>query len=649
MTSQNRPTCPKLSLTDQTNVLVDGRPFRLLKLQICIPRRPISSGVRRANASSLTLIKTEKFVSLGTIMNLISKLKLSGGRRASIFFSTASLFGIVGFTSPMIATAQERVVVEERVPVEDIVPALVQRIPDAANSIAVVRVHDILKSPKALAEHWGDKDGSQMLFGSSVVPLWVDTIVVGSQVRLGSVARDWSVGVLSVPPKFSLDALAKREKARVEELGGRRAVRGRRDAFFVDLGDRVLGVMSPAYRQNAARWVRRASSAKGAAVSDYLAEAAVTPAQILLAIDLQDSFDNFTVRDYLSQQPILKTSRVPVIDVVEQLKSLRGVRVSAVVTDAADGRISLDFGKSISIAPEVLKALTISTINDQGLHIPELEAATPTVAGNTFALDMDNMSDESLRAIMSLIVTAVPERGTQLDSVAAAVPLKPGEIRSASASDVPDEDTSKAYFDAVNKIIDDLDKSLQHVHNYVLTATWHDNYALRIEHLPIAGVSPEMVDYGIRVKSRLRGLAASLRGVVVTVNADQGTLVYNANIIPGSEDYGVWGAYEYHPDVLNWTSNLQAVREKQMAAVLKGAAQREQIWDMIRADRNNLIRKVVDPNAVVPKQKNSVTGGPEIGEPSDKKPVLIDAPDEAAPVRRKPVPKAPEPKQPQDE
>lgn len=582
-------------------------------------------------------------------MNVISKLKPGSNLRASIIFSAACLFGVVGVSISGVATAQERVVAEERVVIEDSVPALLKRIPDAANSIAVVRVREILKSPKALAEHWGEKNGSQSLFGSSVVPLWVDTLVLGSHVRLGSIAREWSVGVLAVPPKFSLDALAKREKARVEELGGRRAVRGKRDAFFVDLGDRVLGVMTPAYRQGAARWVRRASSEKGPAVADYLVEAAGTPAQILLAIDLQDSFDNLTARDYLSQQPILKTSGVPVIDVVEQLKNLRGVRVSAVVTDAADGRISLDFGKSISIPPEVLKALTVATINDQGLNIPELESATPTVAGNTFALDMDNMSDESLRAIMSLIVTAVPEQGTQLDSVAAAVPLKPGEIQSASASDAPDEETSKAYFDSVNKIIDDLDKSLQHIHNYVSTATWHDNYALRIEHLPISGVSPEMVDYGIRVKSRLRGLAASLRGVVVTVNADQGTLVYNATVIPGSEDYGVWGAYEYHPDVVNWTSNLQAVREKQMAAVLKGAAQREQIWDMIRQDRNNLIRKIVDPNVVIPKQKNSVTDGPEVGEPSAKKPVLIDPPEDPAPPRQKPVPKAPEPKQPQDE
>ncbi|MDB5388824.1 MAG: hypothetical protein JWM11_4470 [Planctomycetaceae bacterium] len=489
---------------------------------------------------------------------------------------------------------------------QDDISPLLKRIPDAANTIAIIRVAEILKSPKSVREHWAEKQSEKLLFGSGLVPQWVDTLIVGSQVRIGTYTKEWSVAVLAVPPQFSLEGLAAREIARIEEVGGHRAVRGRRDAYFVDLGDRVLGVMSPADRQDLARWVRR--SGTGSGVPEYLQEAAATPAQILLAIDLQDTFDSVRAHAFLNSQPILKTSEIPVADVIDLLKTLRGVRVSAIVNDATEARISLDFGKPVKLPPEVLKALTLAMINDHGLYIPELDRATTTISGRTFALNMEDMSDESLRAVLSLIVTATPEHATVSNTIVQPAPPKTPSTATAvvtpSVANTPpavvvDGDATSRYFNAVNKIVDDLDKSLLHIHNYLLTATYHENYASRIEHLPVAGVSPDMVEYGSRVTSRLRALAASLRGIMLTVNLEEGTIVYNTAVDSGFEGIGVFG-YAYHPPTYSVISNLADVRSQQATTILQGEAQRASVWTLLREDRNNMIRKSTGAAPAVP-------------------------------------------------
>ncbi|MDB5388825.1 MAG: hypothetical protein JWM11_4471 [Planctomycetaceae bacterium] len=471
--------------------------------------------------------------------------------------------------------------------------SLIKWLPDTSNSIAIVQVQDILKSQKATVEHWADKHGERTLFSPGMVPPWVETLAVGSQVRLATSTREWSASVMAVPPQFSLEGLAHRENAHVEELAGHRAVHGQRDALFIDLGERVLGVMSPAHRQEAARWVRHAAQ-PGHGLSEYLSETALSSAQIVMAIDLLDTFDVAAAHEFVGDQEILKTSKIPAAEIVELLKSLRGVHVSVTIDDAIDAKISLDFGKPVKIAPAILKSLAVSMIDDHGLHIAELEHAEPVNVGRSCELRMMGLSDESLRAILSLMVTVTPERSAKHESNVGKAGAKPAATPNGAFAEVPEADATRHYLDAVNKIIGDLEKSLIHVHNYILTATYHDNYAARIEHLPVAGVSTDVLEYGGRVSARLRGLAASLRGVAVTVNAQQGTLVYNTTVTPGASyrRYGVWGGRGYRPPTFKVTSNLQAVRERQAAAVIKGQKQREDIWNLIRDDRNSMIRKV---------------------------------------------------------
>jgi len=99
-------------------------------------------------------------------------------------------------------------------------------------------------------------------------------------------------------------------------------------------------------------------------------------------------------------------------------------------------------------------------------------------------------------------------------------------------------------------------------------------------------VEPELLEFGHRVSERLRALAASLRGQSVSVNAEQQTLVYNYNYDPGWAAASYWGAVGYRAPTFKYDSNLQQVRERQAAAVVKGSQQRITVWNLITSDRS---------------------------------------------------------------
>jgi hypothetical protein len=151
---------------------------------------------------------------------------------------------------------------------------------------------------------------------------------------------------------------------------------------------------------------------------------------------------------------------------------------------------------------------------------------------------------------------------------------------------------SQKYFTALDRILKDLQKANRKATNYARTATWHENFAGRIAALPTESVDPELVEYGARTASNLRGLAASLRGVAVDVQAQQRSLVYDVQATPGGEYFSIWGAYGYRTPSVNVSSNLRDIRERQAQAVAAGGQDREQIWRMITDDRAQIARRM---------------------------------------------------------
>jgi hypothetical protein len=155
----------------------------------------------------------------------------------------------------------------------------------------------------------------------------------------------------------------------------------------------------------------------------------------------------------------------------------------------------------------------------------------------------------------------------------------------------PGLQSSLAYYRETARLIRDLKGMLRNAKDYEKTAMWHDNYARRIDDLPIAGVDAELVTYGADLSQYFRAVAASLRGESVRVNALNQSVTAEVQVNSWwgytGYKYGAFGGYVPGPGEVQ--TNLRQVREAQAQAVSKGAEDRVLIWQMID-DRQNRVR-----------------------------------------------------------
>lgn len=477
---------------------------------------------------------------------------------------------------------------------------LVRMIPRNSNAVFILRVQQVLQTDRAVREQWADRQKEKFLAGESSVPPWVETLVVGSLVRPSVPESAWSAALAVVPPQSNVEAIAAHEQATVELLAGHKTVRGGRDAVYVDLQPGLLGVMSPAYRQEVARWIREALAGESQ-VDPFLQSAAELPGQIVLAMNLQDALDPQAVRARIVSDETLATSAALRNQLVTALLGLQGATMSITIGDQHAVEVVLQFGSPLPGKADVLQRVFVDVLGEMGVAIDEFESAEARIEGAQLRLTT-NFSEETLRRVLSLIVPPAPGAG----NVAATPARSPGTPAQAAPTPTPSvpmgnvtvipapsrtaasltpQEASRRYLLSVNKMIDDLKAANRRAKNYEQTATWHDNFARKIDNLPTAGVDKELLAYGSSIASKFRGLAASLRGQAVQVQAEQNSLTIGYSYDPGWAAVNVWGGVGYRAPTYGVDMNLRQIRERQAAAVAAGSEQRLQIWSLIDNER----------------------------------------------------------------
>ena len=302
-----------------------------------------------------------------------------------------------------------------------------------------------------------------------------------------------------------------------------------------------------------------------------------------MAADLRHMANTRSIRRYLDQSNLLPTDAVARVRLPQVLAALRGIGFYVTIDRATTARVIIEFDSEAGGLAESVAAVFRHLVDDLQLSLDEFPKARVTAQSQSVTLSMQ-LSDESLRRVMSLITSVSPAVKASDESVPS-VPLAP-EARPPRVS--VELTASKRYFRSVSQAIDDLARVNRKANDYSKTATWHENFARRIDQLPTAGVEPELLEFGQRVSDRFRALAASLRGQSVNVNAEQQTLVYNYNYDPGWAAASYWGAAGYRAPTFQFDSNLKQVRERQAAAVVKGSEQRIAIWNLITGDRSKM-------------------------------------------------------------
>jgi len=456
-------------------------------------------------------------------------------------------------------------------------------LPDDINAVAVVRVKETLSSPKAIKENWAEVAEANFLKGDSNIPTWVDTLVIGYLVRPATSEQVWASGIASAPKDITVESLIRKNESSLENLADYQAFRGSNNSLVFGISPGVLAFRRPAMRQETARWAGQIRLNKTGNITPFLKEVTEEKGQILFAVDLRDAFHRDLVRPHLDSGVVSAYSESQRDRLATLIAGIQDVTLSIQVGETMSARVLFEFSEDVSGLGEAVKLVFNDILDQTGAAIEEFAQATVQTNGKYATLSTP-FSETSLRQVLSLITISPGSN------------QPPGAIVAGNNSSNTQESALQAdrtYFQAVDKMLNDLERSSRRSNNAGRIAVWHENFARRIDELPTQGVSPELTRFGADVSSKLRALSRSLQGQMVTVNAEQGTLTYDMQFQPGWASMNVWGGIGYGQPSYQVSSNLQQVRERQAAAISAGSDQRLQIWGMITDARGEALRQMV--------------------------------------------------------
>jgi len=471
---------------------------------------------------------------------------------------------------------------------EPLVEKSLSYFPAHTNSLMIMNVETIKQSVKAKQAGWSDKNAAMWIAGNEPLPSWVKTIVRGSHTHLGSSSREWSMSVANAPGYLDFSALARHAGQKTQMVAGRPSYLSS-DGFYVSmLNPETIGVLRPADRADLSRWIDRVQSENAPAIPEYLQQAAQGDGQIVLAIDLKDTFDKWLLRAWLESTETLKGSTTRTLEMAELLQSIEGLTLTVDVTHEINATLRIDFQTTLTPIAELVHPLLLEYLTHSSAFVGDLESAKVTLQEQSVLLSMKPLSDSGFQRLMSLTLSPHPQESLASNEETPADTTTPNAPKLRSG---PNVTATQRYFNAIESMLGDLERSYKRSRNYTATAVWHERFAQKINQLPIEGVDPAMVEYGRETSSRLVALAASLRGQPLEINALNNAITYNVQPTYGGN--GWWGGGTYTssgpvPTGYNVDTNLINVREQQAQAVVEGNKERQQVWQLQIDERNKI-------------------------------------------------------------
>lgn len=451
--------------------------------------------------------------------------------------------------------------------------------PGPFNTVTVVNVAALLKTPRAVKEKWADKDHTEYLAGAVPFHPSVSSIVATADFRPGRKGGGMSAVIAPTTKKVDLAAVAKAVGGEQTTAGGEPVVATRGGLYLLRLGDDLLGGLRADGKQDAGRWAKAVREQKGSAAGRYLTNAvsAMGGNQIQIAVDVEDLYEPKDVTAALALSPGLADDPKTREAVGKYLSGLAGVRLAVNVSDSAVRLVvTLDGTDAPRVKAEVLKAVLVELIGRAGAGLTDLPAAVPAVEVYKFTLTL-NITDDELAAITAAVLPPPPPTG-DLDKIAVA------------SGAVSKEATAK-YLQSVDRVVADLRKKQRLGDDYFTTARWHDAAANRLVGLSVIGVDPKAAEYAFGTAATLHDIGESLRGVPIeAARLEQGAYYYQSGGPRFAWTFG-WG-WQFVPPWVGGPgaviTNVPEVRARQADTILKDRDNRDKLWKLIDAKRSEL-------------------------------------------------------------
>jgi hypothetical protein len=405
---------------------------------------------------------------------------------------------------------------------------LLSKVPRSANVLVMLNADQVFQSAIATREHWKQHYDSNYEDSPLLMPPSAEQFVLAADMELAYMKPRWEVAVMKLADDPSMNLIARTIHGDRDTLGDLETITTPKNSVIVKFGPRLFGMMRPAARQAAARWVGEAKTASTAQLSPYLASVASIPdrvgTEIVMAIDLTDALSRDRVRQALEKSAALGNKSIDVDTVADVITSVRGMAIAIRVADKAHGRLKVDFGRDIGKLADVAKPLLLEVLGKAGAQIDEFAYWKAETAPQQFSLDGD-LTASGLRRLFSFL---------ELDSTAVAVAESAGPTQPSKPDNSAVAQASLKYYQATMKHINDLSRE-RDATTYSSIALWFDKYAKRIDRLPTLDVDPDVVNFGAYAVSRLRDARDAIRGVGIRSGAQTAG-------VGGSGDYEVFAS-----------------------------------------------------------------------------------------------------------
>ena len=466
---------------------------------------------------------------------------------------------------------------------------LLARVPDSANGVIFINVPGLHKSTLGKKEHWDTQHQTNYLGGVTAIPPTVNRLIIAAQINERTLSSAWSIAVADMDKQISMPELAKREGGTLDEVGGLPVLASLRDAYFVQFGPQVVGTMFPANRQELSRWIQSARQNSQPVVSPFLRESAPTaydPSQIVLAVDTTDLLDPKQLARALSQMKTFAKKKVDFDELAATISGIKGLRFSVRVDSEINGKLTLEFGKSIASIRDLIKPLILELMEIRSASIEDMDDWKASGAYTSYALE-GKLTAKGLRQVMSIIQMPLGRFQAQVPTSG------PGANPKAAAS--------LAYYKAINTLIDDLEVKQGAKHqSFQRVGIWHSKYAEKIDALPLLNVDEELINWGAKVSSMFRALASSFGGIELSLGTVQKYKAEFTVTSPGSWGgvgaYGPYGGYAgygaYTPATSYLTNNFAQIRSMQDAVANQGTRARNEMWRIINDDQAAIRRRM---------------------------------------------------------
>ena len=443
-------------------------------------------------------------------------------------------------------------------------PEVVRRVPAEANAIMLVDAERLFASPIAIRENWKKKQLAEFAERPLAVPPQATKVVRAAHVDLQAHEAQWEMVLIEQPSFRSLDEVANREKGYVDKIANTKVAWSPRGAYVVSLGKGALGLLFPPNRQFLARWLKQPSGK----ISDYLLAAsrsmAAAEPQLLLAIDLEDAIDPERVRAMLKTSKAVADAKGDAAALAGVLEDLRGIKFEIVFKDKPWGRLMLEFGNDPAALAGISKALVMETLDRQGMALDDIQSWAVTHDGKSISLHGE-LSASGLLRFGSLFELPSMELDPSEEPVAA---------------DKPQIYATQNHFKAVSKLLDDLFAKKRDARTWGQLGVWVDQYAKRIDRLPLVNVDPDMCKYSAGVAEDLRQISSSIKGSGIR----SGVQSANTTSAYANGNYGYYGSRAVEAEQI-------AVRARERGtSALTGS----QIADQIHAETSRVRRQMTD-------------------------------------------------------